>query len=93
MDKFACLLVSDNEHFKEVMSEFDNSGIERGLIASLDTDLFDKLTSMFNNLATKGYHVNGFILDKNKKIEFIFSRDKNQKTKLKEAEIINKYEL
>lgn len=93
MDKFACILVDSNESFGDLMKENEKFGIERGLKASLDTELHSKLTSMFNKLSTKGYHVTGFILDKDNGIEFLFQRDKNQTTKLKEQEIKDKYVL
>lgn len=93
MEKFACILVNSDESFGDLMKENEKFGIERGLKASLDTEMFNKLSSMFNQLSTKGYHVTGFILDKDNGIEFLFQRDKNQKTKLREQEIDNKYVL
>jgi hypothetical protein len=91
MSKFTCVLINNDNDFKDLMEQNDKFSIERGLKASLNTDIQKELVSMFSKLSSKGYHVTGFILDDEKGIEFLFQRDKNQKQKLKEIEVKNKY--
>ena len=41
---------------------------------------------MFSACMSKGYYVTGFILNDKNEIEFLFQRDKNQKSKLIEED-------
>lgn len=95
MDKFACMLVNSDQEFEMIIkeSESQNVDIERGLKASLKSNLHKELSTMFNQLSKAGYHVTGFILDDKGGIEFLYQRNPEQKIKLKEVEVDNKYAL
>ena len=83
---FACALIDNNIAFEMLMKDNQKYGIERGLKASLNTEMYKELSNMFSACMSKGYYVTGFILNDKNEIEFLFQRDKNQKSKLIEED-------
>lgn len=89
-NKFACVVIKDNNSFGSLVKSSMNEGLERGLLANIDPAIYKHFTMMFSDLSNKGYHINGFILSETGGIEFLFYRNPEQKEKLKEVEVKDK---
>ena len=87
--KFAGFLIYDDEQFSAILKEVEEGGVERGLLLTAETNIGRQMVKMFEEVASRGYYVNGFIVD-GESVEFLFQRHKGQTKDMRYEEV--KYE-